>query len=497
MAQSPIALFSRLLPWCSLWGMLFLPLAAACGDELVVGSKAPALDIEHWIQKPAHRGGEFAPITEFEPGKIFVIEFWATWCPPCRTSMPHLADLQHMFVDKGVTVISVTNEDLETVTSFLDTKASDDRTYREITAGYLLSADPDGSVSRDYMDASGQQGIPTAFIVGRTGEIEWIGHPMEMDDPLAGIVAGTFDRAAAAAAAREMKALQGRIPQITRLLQEEKTDDAIALLDSWLADANSPAAREWLTRVRRGLAMKLAMKMGGSRAVEAFEESAAEASDSADGLNELAWGIEQAAARSGDISAELLAAAVRAVERGLELEPNRGDLLDTLAHLLARQSRFEEALVTQRRAVEHATESMLAPIAGYLEELEILAPLRRGDAVAITADEACRHVGELCRVTMDVMGGRLLNTARCFLNSKRDHLDEDTFTAVILGPGMRRFEQAGIDDPFEHFTGRAVRVTGVISLHKDRPQIVVEVPGQIELLPEGVTPESPDPDPAR
>lgn len=98
---------------------------------------------------------------------------------------------------------------------------------------------------------------------------------------------------------------------------------------------------------------------------------------------------------------------------------------------------------------------------------------------------------------MDVAGGRLLNTSRCFLHSERDHLDASNFTAVILGPGMRRFASTGVDDPFALFMGRAVRVTGVIVLHKDRPQIVVEVPGQIELLPESVTPESPDPGPSR
>ena len=75
--------------------------------------------------------------------------------------------------------------DLDTVTEFLETDADGGKTYGEITANYLLTTDPDGSVSRDYMEAAGQSGIPTAFIVGKTGEIEWIGHPMQMDGPLA------------------------------------------------------------------------------------------------------------------------------------------------------------------------------------------------------------------------------------------------------------------------------------------------------------------------
>ena len=49
------------------------------------------------------------------------------------------------------------------------------------------------------MRAAGQSGIPTAFIVGKTGQVEWIGHPMTMDEPLAQVVAGDWDRAAAKA----------------------------------------------------------------------------------------------------------------------------------------------------------------------------------------------------------------------------------------------------------------------------------------------------------
>ena len=46
----------------------------------------------------------------FEAGKVYVVEFWATWCPPCRTSIPHLTEVQKQFKDKGVTVIGISNE---------------------------------------------------------------------------------------------------------------------------------------------------------------------------------------------------------------------------------------------------------------------------------------------------------------------------------------------------------------------------------------------------
>ena len=66
--------------------------------------------------------------------------------------------------------------------------------FADVTKGYCLTTDPDRSAHRDYMEAAGQNGIPTAFIVGKTGEIEWIGHPMEMDGPIEQIVAGSWDR---------------------------------------------------------------------------------------------------------------------------------------------------------------------------------------------------------------------------------------------------------------------------------------------------------------
>ena len=357
-----------------------LIIAAVCGiallvgnaglraDELDIGSKAPSIDIEHWVQKAGRdAAGKFEPITDFAPGKVYVIEFWATWCPPCRTSMPHLSKLQDEFGEKGVTIISVSDEDLDTVTAFLETDATEGKTYGEVTKNYLLSTDPDGSVSRDYMEAAGQNGIPTAFIVGRTGEIEWIGHPMQMDAPLAQIVAGTFDREAMAIAGREMKKVQMGFREVVQLMQSGKADEAVALIDGWLAEVKSPEVRGRLKSIRQ----KIAMEAGGALAVEAFTSAAKDADDSAEQLNELAWNVVMAEDAGIAVSDELRAAAVAAAERGATLEPTNANVLDTLAHLYARQGRLEKALATQRKALEHATEASVASIRDYLEELEV------------------------------------------------------------------------------------------------------------------------------
>ncbi|MFW5652932.1 MAG: redoxin domain-containing protein, partial [Planctomycetota bacterium] len=147
--------------------------------SLMIGDPAPEIDVEHWI-----KGDE---VSKFKDDNIYVVEFWATWCPPCRTSMPHLSDLQQKYKDQNVHILGISDEDETTVSQFL---TSDD--WPEKTQ-YTLATDPDRSVFRDYMTAAGKSGIPTAFIVGRDQKIEWIGHPMSMDEPLQKVVAGEWD----------------------------------------------------------------------------------------------------------------------------------------------------------------------------------------------------------------------------------------------------------------------------------------------------------------
>jgi len=266
-----------------------------------------------------------------------------------------------------VTIISVSDEDLETVEKFLETDADGGKTYGQITKNYLLTTDPDGSVSRDYMEAAGQNGIPCAFIVGKTGEVEWIGHPMQMDKPLAGIVAGTFDREAYAAAAREMKEVQQRFGEVVKLMQAGKPAEAVQLIDGWIAELTNDDVKARLKAIRRSIAMQA----GGALAVEAFTSAVKEAGESAEDINEIAWGVVTAAEQGLDVSDDLVAAAVDAAEGGLKLAPTNGNLLDTLAHLQAMQGQLEKALATQRKALEHASEASMESIRAYLEELEV------------------------------------------------------------------------------------------------------------------------------
>ena len=165
---------------------------AWAGDEkatLSIGDQAPAIDIAHWLKG--------AKVDEFETGKIYVLEFWATWCPPCRKSIPHLTELQEHYLDYDVTIIGLSNEDLQTVVGFLSKADKQEMLWNE-KMHYTVATDPDKSVYGAYMTASGQGGIPTAFIIGKDQRIEWIGNPIypkgEIDRAIEAVSTDSWDR---------------------------------------------------------------------------------------------------------------------------------------------------------------------------------------------------------------------------------------------------------------------------------------------------------------
>jgi thiol-disulfide isomerase/thioredoxin len=208
-------------------------------QRLTIGSQAPQLKVEHWF---SDGNGKYKPVKTFEKDKIYVIEFWATWCGPCIMTMPHLVDIQNRFADKNVQIISISDESLATVEEFLGRKVSGDeeQTYRKLTSAYCLTTDPDGSSHRDYMFAAQQDGIPTSFIVGKSGQIEWIGHPAVIEDTLQKVVDGTWDRDAykkeMELETKRIEVIQMLTSKTSRFAKSGEITEGVAMLENALKE---------------------------------------------------------------------------------------------------------------------------------------------------------------------------------------------------------------------------------------------------------------------
>lgn len=288
--------------------------------ELAIGDKAPELKIEKWIKG--------APITAYEKGKVYVVEFWATWCGPCIAGMPHLSELQKEYKDKDVTIIGVNIWEDREYTEKTVTKVEQFVKGKGDTMGYHVAFDG-GKKHMDmaFMQATGQDGIPSAFIVDQQGRVAWIGHPMSMDKPLSEIVAGTYDIKKAAESFKASNAGKKAMRSIQQAMAKGDMDTvykemAEGLNKFWWDDAQT--------------------------------------------LNSLSWAIVDP---QGGVEKKDLDLAMKAANRACELtEWKDGAILDTLARVYYVKGDVSKAIELQTKAVEHAQPQMVEELKAVLEE---------------------------------------------------------------------------------------------------------------------------------
>jgi thiol-disulfide isomerase/thioredoxin len=150
--------------------------------SLKVGDPAPPLKASKWLQ-----GDE---VKAFEPGKVYVVEWWATWCGPCIAFMPELADLQARYKDRGVTCVGVTARDLLDAPGNTEERVAAFVKKRGPKLPYTFAYADDRATSDAWMKAAGRETIPCAFVVDKTGRIAYIGNPMYLGVVLPMVVAG-------------------------------------------------------------------------------------------------------------------------------------------------------------------------------------------------------------------------------------------------------------------------------------------------------------------
>lgn len=154
---------------------------SATAATLAIGDAAPELKASKWV-----KGGEVAKL---EADKTYVVEFWATWCGPCRVSIPHLTEMAHKFPNVTFIGMHVRERDADkdaAVATFVG-KMGDKMDY------HVAMDTEDTFMAKNWMDPAGQNGIPAAFLV-QNGKIVWIGDPMGgLNKTIEEVNAGKYD----------------------------------------------------------------------------------------------------------------------------------------------------------------------------------------------------------------------------------------------------------------------------------------------------------------
>lgn len=127
----------------------------AAGKQLwaksFLNQKAPELVVEKWLTAQ--------PSTQ---GKFVLIDFWATWCPPCRESIPELNEIQRKFADKLV-VIGISDETEAAV-----------RAMKEPKIEYAVAIDTKKR-TKNKVEVTG---IPHVVLIDPSGVVRWEGYPL-------------------------------------------------------------------------------------------------------------------------------------------------------------------------------------------------------------------------------------------------------------------------------------------------------------------------------
>lgn len=286
-------------------GLVCIALRAGPVQAIELGDPAPPLQVAGWVK------GKPVNLKAGKGKQVYVVEFWATWCGPCKASIPRLSERQRKYGDKGVVIIGISHEEASVVKPFVE-KMGD-------KMDYTVAVDRDKATYNAYMRAFGQGGIPHAFVIDKDGRVAWHGHPeRNLEQTLDQILAGKYDRKAA------------RQTELSRKMPAEY----FGLIK---AAEKSTSANQKKAALRRARATGLNLVRAGAKDADLLDDFASKI-----------LALENPAVRDLDLAGK---AAKAAVDASGETD---AEIIQTYARVLFASRRRMEAVTYQKKAIELA-----------------------------------------------------------------------------------------------------------------------------------------------
>ena len=196
-------------------------------EVLKVGDQAPLIKVAKWIKG--------SPIQKFNPGHVYVIEFGATWCGPCKDAIPHLSELAKKYREKARVISffvwenrssdSVSIEYISKVEKYIQ-KLGDKIAYS------IAVDDAQQTMANTWLKAAKRNGIPTFFLVDQMGKIAFVGDGTEikkLDNYLNKLIHGIFD---ATSVVKEQKNWTELYSQVNHLIKIGDYESALIKIDT-------------------------------------------------------------------------------------------------------------------------------------------------------------------------------------------------------------------------------------------------------------------------
>jgi len=256
-------------------------------------------------------------------GSTVLLEFWATWCGPCRAQMPHIKQLHASYADRGLVVLGM---------DYKEPRGQVEAFVKQNEMEYLIGIDGGGAAAKAF----GVAGFPSAFLIDPQGVVVWAGHPAALGD-------ADVERALAGARPFGQK-LADQLEPVQMLLDKGSKGRALQLLSVLQKSGKlEPKARELAAatakrlegEIERASARADQLLRAGDRVGAAFEwQGLVEQFDGHDGAKAAAVHLEQL---GGDADGK----------RALELLQQL-----TAARDLVQKKRFDDAAAAYERVLK-------------------------------------------------------------------------------------------------------------------------------------------------